>query len=361
MGGAPEVIAFMMLLVLQGIVGFYVLSYAGHAFLTVVQETAAGNDEVTWPDETLFDRFWRVFYLAWVAVCAAIPAVIVWPLLFGLLPKGNDALKVVLGGAPVLWLTFPLCLLSSLSAGAFWMLLNPGLFRRAVKRPGSLVLFYGQSAIVWFGCVALFSVSVLRGGAAGTLVLVAAPAAAAGLLIYARLLGRLGWVISRARVIEARKPRAKKRPRQVRVEDPWADSEKGRRQRRGPAVELPLDGPVEGYDLEEEVAPEERQSAKAPRPAPAPLPFDGPAIPYDVSQEPPLPLPEVESSPEEEELARRHVPPVPPTPWSLMTGIWSFPWYPSNTGVWLWLSFGFLVMGLVFLAQMQFTDFLRGP
>src|SRR5262245_47811108 len=113
MGAASQVIPFMLLLALQCIVGFYVLSYAAHAFLTVVQDTAAGNDEVIWRDEPLLDRFWTVFYLAWIAVCSSAPVVFLLPVLYVLLPKGSHFLQVVPAEALVLWLLFPFCLMSS--------------------------------------------------------------------------------------------------------------------------------------------------------------------------------------------------------------------------------------------------------
>jgi hypothetical protein len=361
-GAAAEVIPFMLLLALEALVGFYLLSYAAHSFLTVVQETAAGNDEVRWPDEPLIDRFWRVFYLTWVAVCSAAPAVLVLPLLYGVLPKGNHVLKVVLAGAPVLWLLFPLCLLSTLSAGSYWVVVHPGLLRRAGKRPGSVAAFYGLTALLGAGLVLLLCVALgSEAGVSGVLVLPGAPAAAAAVLIYARFVGRLGWLLSRVRVGPARKRRPPKRERTEPVQgyDPWAVSEEKRpRARRGPPIVLPLDGPVTGYDLEDEVTPEERQAAKQSTARPSQVPFDGPAEPYEVSGEEPPPQPQVSRSEREEKLARPRPAPAVPRPWT--GGTWTFPWYPSSVVVWLWLTLGFLVVSVLFLLQMRFAGFLRG-
>ena len=42
-------------LVATVIVGTYVFAYASHCFLTVVEQTSAGNDEVVWPNEPYQD------------------------------------------------------------------------------------------------------------------------------------------------------------------------------------------------------------------------------------------------------------------------------------------------------------------
>src|SRR5581483_301346 len=41
------------------VVGLWVLSYAAHSFLVVLEGTAAGDDEPRWPDEPMFDWVWK--------------------------------------------------------------------------------------------------------------------------------------------------------------------------------------------------------------------------------------------------------------------------------------------------------------
>ena len=55
MAAAGPTILFMILLLAQILIGIYVAAYASHCLLTVVQDTAAGNDEVIWPDEPYYD------------------------------------------------------------------------------------------------------------------------------------------------------------------------------------------------------------------------------------------------------------------------------------------------------------------
>ncbi|HMF14696.1 MAG TPA: hypothetical protein VKE94_20410, partial [Gemmataceae bacterium] len=57
--------AFMLLLMaLAIIVGIYIFIYASHRFFVIVQETAAGVDEVQYPALPLLDKLPRAAYLA---------------------------------------------------------------------------------------------------------------------------------------------------------------------------------------------------------------------------------------------------------------------------------------------------------
>src|SRR5947209_19316810 len=64
MGGA---IFFVLTLVATMIVGTYVLAYAAHCFFTVVEQTAAGNDEVVWPNIPYTDWLWEAVYILWLS------------------------------------------------------------------------------------------------------------------------------------------------------------------------------------------------------------------------------------------------------------------------------------------------------
>src|SRR5262245_32635282 len=63
MGAAGGVMLFLMSGVGILIVGFFVFSYAAHAFLVAFEGTAAGNDEVVWPKEPMYDWLWKLLYL----------------------------------------------------------------------------------------------------------------------------------------------------------------------------------------------------------------------------------------------------------------------------------------------------------
>jgi len=119
MGAAGYVILFLFMLVAIAMLVLWLGSYSGHSCLTVLEQTAAGTDEVTWPDEPFVD---------WLAQGAHFWGPALWPTLVWLAVRN-------LGGTPtaqVAWyvglfaLLFPLSLLSSVSANFRWTPLRWG-------------------------------------------------------------------------------------------------------------------------------------------------------------------------------------------------------------------------------------------
>jgi hypothetical protein len=323
-GNAGNAIMFVSLLVGEAIIGLWVLMYAAHCFLVVVEDTSAGNDAVYWPDEPLTDYFWKLFYLAWLG---AIWLIVPWLVLRLAAPTFlTDHLgeSAMLAGA-ALWLLFPIGLLSSLGASSVWIVFRPGVPIRMVRRIVPVAGIYGISAALLAGCSAL--VYFALEGAEPWLVPVAALAASVTLLIYARLMGRLAWLLQPP---EPREPKGAKRPRQT------ADGEPARRspaldQTPSPyVVDQPAEGsePVDGYGLKSE---------------------DQPALPRSV------PIFEEEAEESEEQTGpslarieaareRRAIDAPPPPRWPLLSGIYTFPWYLTSLKAWIALSLGFLLI-----------------
>jgi hypothetical protein len=194
MAALPEVMMFILLLAAQGIVGLYVAAYAGHCLLVVVQQTAAGNDEVVWPEEPFLDWVGEIFYLTWLLAVWLVPAWFVLRLVD--LPVFAASPTVSLGVLAVglLWLIFPISLLSSLSANSRYVLFRLTILKQLAKRLPAVAGFYVASAALLLSCSALVYLSAAR--AVWLLLPVAALAVASAVLIYARLLGRIAWLIS---------------------------------------------------------------------------------------------------------------------------------------------------------------------
>ena len=72
-GGAASAILFGIVTIVQLLLSFLVLSYAGYSFLTVFINTSAGSDEVLWPKDPFQDWMWKSWYLAWLLAIWAIP------------------------------------------------------------------------------------------------------------------------------------------------------------------------------------------------------------------------------------------------------------------------------------------------
>jgi hypothetical protein len=108
-------IIFFSILILGIIVGVYLLAYAAHCFLTVLQGTAAGLDEVSWPDEPILDWLRQALHiLGLAAVWLVLPGILWRALRRDFLPD-DGLLRFLLVLGPVFWLIFPIGLLSSLT------------------------------------------------------------------------------------------------------------------------------------------------------------------------------------------------------------------------------------------------------
>jgi hypothetical protein len=350
---AGPVIIFMCLLVLQAILGFLFGSYASRGFLLVLEETAAGNDEVVWTREPMTDWFAKLFYLLWIAGVWLVPT---WLVLRWLRPAflGDElGLQFVVVSVAVVWLMFPVSLLSSLAAGTPWAVLYPPLLGRLARHPGAVLGLYGSTVLLLAGSAGLFYL-VMKGWAS-LFIPVAAMAAAAVFLIYARLLGRVARIVNQQSAAEAEeadepKPRKRRKARSAtgaEVVDPWAvPKEKPRppKRKRGTYG-------IKDYEPTPEAAPEvpagEVYGLQAPPPvAPPPPPSiwadDEPAVEKAVLPEKPT---------REEEMEQREEPPLPA--WPLVQGVYSFPWYRGTVGAWGLIALGLLIMGVVLRAMIE--------
>jgi hypothetical protein len=346
---------FMFATAAQVVVGLYVGGYAAHCFLVVLDGTAAGNDEVVWPDEPFLDWLWKLFYLAWLVGFWLVPAWLLagvaGPALAAHFP-GLSLGQLLVG---VVWLLFPVGLFSSLSANSLWVVFRPEVLRRfAHHLPAVLVVYVMTGALVvgwgWLAHLALER-SLL-------LLPVAAFAGAAVLLIDARLLGRLSWLLSYRTPERRRRRKAKQEPpaaKPVAVVDPWELPPEAKRPKkkkpRGAKTKRPA-----GYTLmpDESSAPPPAAAAKddAEPLAMQPLPPDDTAPTDAGPKEHPLAhLAEVSEF--EAKLAGPPEEPEPPAH-PLWSGVYQFPWYPRTLGAWLWLSFGGLVVGAFLKLQIMF-------
>jgi hypothetical protein len=373
-GAAGALIVFFAVLIATALLAILVLAYSGYSFLVTFINTTAGSDEIRWPGDPLVDWVFKGWYLAWLAVVWAAPALLVTSLF-----TPPPWVYVLVVGA-VVWLLFPITLLSSLSAGSLLVILRPIIIKLWLRHLGMAMAFYFVSGILLAICGGLFYYGVVN---RFVVLPVAAILGAFSMLVYARLLGRVGWIITWED--PATKRKKEKRPALAegsQTFDPWA----GPWAKPKPAVETPRPNPKspprpakkkksrtkpQGYDPwapppreppTRKAKPahpetvhhpaEEAYELKAEEPS-RPLPtFSTPAEPAETASyrvkplgtEPPPPVPQPALpavSQLELELAasRRHAPP-PPRP--LWTGVYSFPFYTTSLGALSTLALGFL-------------------
>ncbi len=167
----------------------WTFSYVASCLLAVIQETAAGNDKIAWPDETWRERVFKLLYVGYVAVLAVLAGAGVGSLVQ--LQAGPFWLPL---GATALVL-FPIMLLSSLEANSIWAVASPVVLKSLLRLAWCWLMFFvlagvlaaASGGLVWLG---------FRFRHPFLALLVAAPVFGAGVLIFARLLGRVGWKIT---------------------------------------------------------------------------------------------------------------------------------------------------------------------
>jgi hypothetical protein len=405
LGAAGSVALFLFISIGALLFGIYLLIYAAHCFLTVFVGTAASGDDVGWPDDIVIDWVWKAVYLTWMFGVWVVPC-----FFFALFAGSNffpdmspDLLVALVAG--LAWLFFPISLLSAQSSESPWfvMLRWEVLRRLSFHLPAYIVVSVFTAALT-AGWVALAGYSIY-GMYTGRpwMLLLAAPAGAAVLLINARLLGRLGWLIAfRSPDPPERDKKRKKtlrRPATVALEasDPWQAEEAEAppdavRDFARPAPEPEPQPEPTVEELEDEWGPPKpyRLAERPPTPGP-PLPRPGPRpidaadpddvygmLPEEKSAEP-IPIPMdgytpvgTEPPPKpppgegplnnsgmdsiEERLAKGRENLEPPR-FALFSGVYTFPWYPESLRPWLYLTFFGLVLGFLLHWQLLMWPF----
>ncbi len=169
-------------------IGLWTLSYAAACFLIVVQETGAGNNEIRdWMEGGWREWAAELFCLLYIA---ALPMMIAWPIV------KLTGYSYSQAAVPLLifeFLFFPFALLSALEQDSIWMPFSLPIIRSLFKIPGGWCAFYLLSGLLFVVCggTGYFALRTAHVGMA----FVVGPVIAATILVYARLIGRLGWLI----------------------------------------------------------------------------------------------------------------------------------------------------------------------
>jgi hypothetical protein len=359
--GIGNGIIFFMSMIAAIIIGLYTAAYAAHILLAVIDATAGGADEVTWPDEPVVDWLWKFAYLLWMVAIWLIPLGLVSRWLLDTRPAAQAMPGILTTAAILFWLLFPISLLSSMSATSHWVIFSPAVLPRMASRAGSVVIFFLLTGpLLAVGALALFGLVF-----AGPPVIapVEALVLTAVLLIYARLFGRLALQLRLAGDQDRPARPTKRRPAvQAQAAERVARSapQGGDVIRAGdlPPVNAPDEEARTGYDVL-------LTDAGAPTPAPAarrrPVDEEGPGQYGLADGAPDVPpprqqLPETLLNPSEYErklagLGRRGK--VPDHPWTSNT--WTFPLAAINRGPIVWMTLGFAVAGSMCRLMTSFT------
>ncbi len=348
-GQAGNAILFVCFGVLFVMLAGYVAALAARVYLLVAQGTAAGQDEVHWPDEAIADWLPQSAYLLGALAIWLIPAGLLSRWLGPVLLPDDAPLRTTVLIVLAVWLLFPPGLL---------FMQRPGAVVALVKGLPTVLGFYVLTGILLgalggLAYLAMFTVS-------WPTVPVAAVLGSAVLLIHARLLGRLGFMIAQGdREPEAApKPSARpakgekkaKKGKRVRAEvtDPWADTEPE------PEPAPPPEEESIRYAVRElppaEEAPRRRPSYEEDVPDPYAV-----ADPEPLTGPPPAPITELRKEEIEREVALRTREVKPPPASLLFSGVWEFPFQDSSRKPLALLAIWGL--GVILLARLLATLF----
>jgi hypothetical protein len=357
-GSAGQAIFFVLSLVAWTIVAGYTFAYAAHCYLVVAQGTSTGLDRVEWADDPILDWLPEALYVGGVVLIWLVPAGLLWRGLGADFLPNEPALRFLLLAVPGLWLLFPIGLLSSLASSSRWVPLSPRVLGRLFRLFPWMLLFYLITGVLFAAASACAYVGMFTPG--WYVLPLAALIGSSALLIHARLVGRIGWLMGqldnkprsekKASAGSPKRPkaalaRAGRRKRAISSQDPWA----------APEEEAPEEGlareeepPMPGY---KEVEVEEKEE----RP-PRPSYVDPEPDPYALAEpQPEAEPPSLEPSILEREKAhiereiklRERIPPNPPPAFPLFSGVFTFPGYPTSLKAWFWLILGGLATGAV--------------
>ncbi|MGL4550694.1 MAG: hypothetical protein ACRC33_05865 [Gemmataceae bacterium] len=310
-GQAGSVILFVCAGVGLVVVGSYFVAFAARCYLVVVQGTAVGLDAVEWPDESPVDWIGQSAVVLFQLALWIMPAGFLARALATTWLPGDPPLRFFMLMGAAAWLLFPVGFLLSMASSY-----AGGAAARLLTSLPTLAGFYALTAGLLVGGLGLCYLGVFT--PAWYALPVAAVLGPALLLIHARLVGRLGWLIGR-RELTPGKPKKRKKRRRVPTQsrDPWA---------------VPEDDdllPVEADEAEPEK--EARPSYMDPEPDPYTVEdFQGEA--------PPPTKVEIEGHQIEREMKLRRREEAKPPKSLFFSGVWEFPLYPTTHKPWVWLT-----------------------
>ena len=186
MAGAGLVIIFMVAFAGCVIWSMIYLTFAAHYFLTTIIDSSGGHDEVHYPKEAVVEWWWKPIFCLWLLGVMIVPVILC---LAPFLARQPVALGICLAG--VLWVLYPISILSALYTQNWLAVFHPGIAWRMLRHYGAFAYVHLITLISAGLCV-----FVLFKAFTGTF-LWALPAAflvPTTLLFYARHWGRFAWL-----------------------------------------------------------------------------------------------------------------------------------------------------------------------
>jgi hypothetical protein len=243
-----EAFLFVPALVASIISGLIFLCKTAHHYLTILENTAAGCELITWLPETFAEYFWKAGYVMWLLVLCYAPSYVLARLCAPDTISQRLVLVILVG------LIYPVSQLSSLAASSSWYPLHYDTIQRLWRRPQILLNFYLLS-LPLLGLAALALYLAIWAEIFWALRLCCAVLLVVCLFTYGRLLGQLAYALQLVGLPQKRRRTRKKASRidiatAARVVQQLAPPPPSVHDL--PPIHTPRDGPVYGYQIQQE-------------------------------------------------------------------------------------------------------------
>ncbi len=187
MAGAGFIIIFVVAFAGCAIWTTIYLTCAAHYFLTTIVDSSAGIDEVEFSgDVGITEWWWKPFLCLWVLGIWVVPVSLV---LLPFLAHYPEAYAICWTG--LLWLIFPVSLMSALYTQSWIFLVHPIMLWRMLRHYLALVYVHLMTLTAFAACILLVVLAMTHSFLWAGLAAFAIPTA---ILFYARHWGRFAWL-----------------------------------------------------------------------------------------------------------------------------------------------------------------------
>jgi hypothetical protein len=166
---------------------FAIIWYASMSSITtaIVSDSAIGADQIgDWPALNFIHSISEMWPLGIAIIFSAAPGWMLGQLV------ANEAWQIVACAGGSLVLLLPIALLSQLAGNSTWELVDLKVLSAAVWSPFSMLILYLESVCLFLVC----AVAIAAAGQVNLyLMLAASPLIVLCIVLYTRLVGRLGW------------------------------------------------------------------------------------------------------------------------------------------------------------------------
>jgi hypothetical protein len=180
--------------------GFLLGSYSAACFFKIIEETAAGENDIVGPEGGLGSWIGQFLQLGFLVFCGMVVCG-----LFGFCMGKVGGAIMLLFLWPAVFNTF---LLSAMASESWWVIINSKVLSKLADKFGVLVSLYAWTFVLLGIVIGTWSLML---SVSAVFLVLAGPVLAMAALVYARVVGRVGMLITASDKPEKKKRKKKKR------------------------------------------------------------------------------------------------------------------------------------------------------